>query len=120
MVKAKPGEIIFAGSPEEAAAISKAIREKNMVTGGPSSYYDFPFQDWTTTNDMVDTRQKISGVPFALSFKDIFKALCRWGDKDGTSYEYDAKKIIYYGCRILRKVVGNDGLTRLLAEPIRR
>lgn len=85
-------------------------------TGGPSSYYDFPFDQWTTTNDMMEYLAEEKWGSFSISFKDVFKALCRWGDKDGTNYEYDARKIIYYGCRVLRKIVGTEGLRSYLQE----
>lgn len=108
----EPGEITFQDGPN-----SFPIGEIVIAPhGGPSSYYDFPFDQWTTTNDMIEYLAEEKWGPFAVSFKDVFKALCRWGDKNGTTYEYDAKKIIYYGCRVLRKVVGEDALRKYLQE----
>jgi len=58
---------------------------------------------------------------YGIHLKDIFKGLCRWGDKDGTTVEYDTKKIIYYGVRVLRLVVGTpkmrEYLQSLLDDP---
>ena len=79
---------------------------KVKPTGGPSSYYDFPYSEWITTNDQMEYLAEHKWGKFGIHLKDIFKGLCRWGDKDGTSVEYDAKKIIYYGVRVLRMLVG--------------
>ena len=72
--------------------------------GGPSSYYDFPFQEWTTVNDMIEYLAAKQWGKHSWIFKDIVKACTRWGSKDGTTEAYDAKKIIYYGLRLLMSV----------------
>lgn len=79
-------------------------------TGGPSKYYDIPFADWTTTNDMVEFLSVTRWKEYSAHMKEILKALVRWGSKDGTTEAYDAKKVIYYGARILRMVSGNKAM----------
>ena len=66
---------------------------KIKTDGGSSTYYDAPFQEFTTVNDMIDYYSK-----------NIVKAVTRFGRKEGTDESYDAKKIIYYGCRLLMSV----------------
>lgn len=74
--------------------------------GGPSKYYDMPFRNWVTTNDMMEHLAEHKWGKYGIHLKDIFKGLCRWGDKKGTDTVYDARKIIYYGVRVLRMLVG--------------
>ena len=88
----------------EPAYTPKAIETK--PSGGPSSYYDMPFKDWVTTNDQMEYLAENKWGKYAIHLKDIFKGLCRWGDKKGTDPLYDTKKIIYYGARVLRMMVG--------------
>ena len=90
----------------------KSIRS----TGGPTSYYDFPFKDWVTTNDMMEHLAEHKWGKYGIHLKDIFKGLCRWGDKDVATIEYDTKKIIYYGVRVLRMVVGVEKTREYLSE----
>lgn len=85
-------------------------------TGGPSSYYDMPFSEWVTTNDQMEYLAEHKWGKYGIHLKDIFKGLCRWGDKSGTSVSYDAKKIIYYGVRVLRLAVGNNEMRKYLHE----
>lgn len=82
--------------------------------GGPSSYYDLPFSKWVTVNDMMEHLAEHKWGKYGIHLKDIFKGICRWGDKKGTTVEYDTKKIIYYGCRILMMIVGKAGLRKYL------
>ena len=84
--------------------------------GGPSSYYDFPFQEWTTVNDMVEYLSEKSWGKHSWIFKDILKAVTRWGSKEGTTQSYDAKKIIYYGARLLMSVTNKDTLRKYLQQ----
>ena len=84
--------------------------------GGPQSYYDMPFQTFKTTNDQMEYLAEHKWGKFGIHLKDIFKGLCRWGDKEGTSLEYDSRKIIYYGCRVLMMQVGTEGLRAYLNE----
>lgn len=89
--------------------------------GGPSSYYDFPYRDWVTTNDQMEYLAEHKWGRYGIHLKDIFKGLCRWNTKEGTSVSYDARKIIYYGVRVLRMAVGNkemrDYLYEILDDP---
>jgi len=100
--------------------ILKGNPEKIKSDGGPVSYYDFP-ASWTTFNDFIESKSKTQWLGFSFHLGNIGKALCRWGDKDGTSIEYDAKKIIYSGVRILKMIIGTEKtreyLQRLLDDP---
>ena len=88
--------------------------------GGPANYYDFP-ESWTTFNDFIEHKSQTQWLGFSFHLGNIGKALCRWGDKDGTTEEYDAKKIIYSGVRVLKMLIGTkatrDYLQRLLDDP---
>ena len=84
--------------------------------GGPSSYYDFPFYEWTTVNDMVEYLSDKQWGKHSWIFKDILKACTRWGSKDGTTFEYDAKKIICYGARLLMSLSGKETLRKYLQQ----
>ena len=97
---------------------SETTEETTKVTphGGPQSYYDMPFDSWVTTNDMMEYLAEHKWGKFGIHLKDIFKGLCRWGDKSGTTIEYDTRKIIYYGCRVLMMVVGVKALRSYLHE----
>lgn len=94
----------------------KTEEQGEKSSGGPSSYYDMPFQDWVTTNDMMEYLAEHKWGKFGIHLKDIFKGLCRWGDKQGTDTLYDTKKIIYYGCRILAMIAGKEALREYLRE----
>jgi hypothetical protein len=85
-------------------------------SGGPSAYYDMPYSTWVTTNDQMEYLAEHKWGKYAIHLKDIFKGLCRWGDKSGTTVEYDSRKIIYYGCRVLMMVVGAKELRVYLHE----
>jgi hypothetical protein len=67
--------------------------------GGPAQYYDFP-EGAITLNDLIEHKD----MGFHLG--NIFKACWRYGTKKGTSKEYDARKIIYSGARLLMGLVG--------------
>ena len=68
------------------------------------SYYNFPFKDWFTVNDMLDYMSQKQWGWRSYIFKDIVKACFRFGQKEGTTEVYDAEKIIYYGTRLLMSV----------------
>jgi len=99
---------------KEPALPTKGI--KVQPHGGPQSYYDMPFKDWCTTNDMMEYLAEHKWGKYGIHLKDIFKGLCRWGDKAGTTIEYDTRKSIYYGCRVLMMMVGSKGLRKYLQE----
>ena len=83
---------------------------KETVDKGPDgdtkvgSYYNFPFKDWFTVNDMLDHMSRKQWGWRSYIFKDIVKACFRFGRKEGTTEVYDAEKIIYYGTRLLMSV----------------
>lgn len=87
--------------------------------GGPSSYYDFE-PGWTTFNDFMEHKALHQWGGYALHLKDIGKALCRFGAKEGTTRGYDARKIIYSGLRLLMMIEGKGAvvaeLQRLAAD----
>ena len=68
------------------------------------SYYNFPFKNWFTVNDMLDYMSQKQWGWRSYIFKDIIKACFRFGQKEGTTEVYDAEKIIYYGVRLLMSV----------------
>lgn len=94
---------------------------KEELTGGPAGYYDLPYSEWITTNDMGEYLAKTRWLEYSLHFKDALKALVRFGSKGGTSKKYDIEKIIYSGCRALVMLSGRkavrDYLQRLLDDP---
>jgi len=79
----------------------KAIDTK--PDGGPAQYYDFP-EGAVTLNDLIEFKD----MDFHRG--NIFKACWRWGEKSGTAKDYDARKIIYSGARLLKQLVGVKGL----------
>ena len=96
------------------------VKEQNMIKiktdGGSASYYDAPFQDFTTVNDMIDYYSKNFWGWRSYIFKDIVKAVTRFGRKEGTDESYDAKKIIYYGCRLLMSVTDKSTTRKYLQQ----
>ena len=87
---------------------------KIKTDGGSSAFYDAPFQEFTTVNDMIDYYSKNFWGWRSYIFKDIVKAVTRFGRKEGTDEAYDAKKIIYYGCRLLMSVTDKDTTRKYL------
>ena len=79
-------------------------KDQHISDGGPQLYYDLPFKDWVTVNDMIDYLSQKQWGWRSYIFKDILKACFRFGEKEGTTEAYDAKKIIYYGVRLLMSV----------------
>jgi len=90
------------------------------LEGGPSEYYDLP-KGITTWNDLLEQKAVTQWGAFSLHLKDVGKAFFRFGNKEGTSRAYDARKIIYSGLRILGMLEGRDAmkkeLLRLLEDP---
>lgn len=79
------------------------------VTGGPAQYYDFP-EGAITLNDLIEHKE----MDFHRG--NIFKACWRLGTKEGTTEEYDMRKIIYSGLRMLKKSEGVEEVQRYLKE----
>lgn len=88
---------------------------KIISDGGMSPYYDYP-PDWTTLNDYIEHKSEHQWGKFSFHLANIEKAMCRWGDKAGTTIEYDARKIIYSGCRVLKMIVGVVPLRKYLQQ----
>lgn len=84
---------------------SEVNKGKIQSDGGPSGYYDFP-ESWNTFNDFIEHKSEKQWLGFSFHLGNIGKAICRWGDKGGTSIEYDAKKIIYSAVRVLKMIIG--------------
>ena len=93
--------------------------EQEVVDKEPSkigSYYNFPFKDWTTVNDMIDHMSRKQWGWRSYIFKDIVKACFRFGQKEGTTEVYDAEKIVYYGARLLSSVSDKDTTRKYLQQ----
>jgi hypothetical protein len=107
-------------SSQEYSDPGSPYEKKINSDGGPTDYYDFP-ASWTTFNDFIEHKSQTQWRGFSFHLGNIGKALCRWGDKKGTTEEYDAKKIIYSGVRILKMIIGTGAtrryLQRLLDDP---
>ena len=80
--------------------VTPSVTLTTKSDGGASSYYDFP-EGAVTLNDVMEELAASRWRGDALHLKDIFKAAWRWGEKEGTTKAYDARKIIYYGARLL-------------------
>ena len=65
--------------------------------GGSSEYYELP-ADAEEMQDLIEHKN----MNFAMG--NVFKACYRYGEKDGTTMEYDLYKIIWYANRELRRV----------------
>ena len=89
--------------------------DEKVPDGGPSDYYDFP-SSWNTLNDYIEYKSDKQWGADSFHWGNVTKALCRWGDKDGTSLPYDAKKVIYSGCRVLARLSGKEKLRKYLQE----
>lgn len=62
------------------------------VTGGDNGLYDFP-EGTTCFADLADH--------MGFNRACILKSVLRWGEKNGTTLEYDLQKIIWYAEREL-------------------
>lgn len=100
-VKASPMEVVN----NYHAAQLKKIKDKIKSDGGPSAYYDFPAGS-KTLNDLLEHKGDTQWFGDTFHLANVVKAAWRWGDKEGTTKEYDARKLIYSGCRLLMKYAG--------------
>lgn len=64
--------------------------------GSTPGYYGLP-EGATDVQDVIEMKQ------MSWAQGNIFKAAYRLGNKDGTSVEYDLRKIIYYAQRELER-----------------
>lgn len=103
-------------SPADKYSLKQVQAFRVKPHGGPQAYYDMPFGSWVTTNDMMEYLAEHKWGKYGIHLKDIFKGLCRWGDKEGTTTVYDTRKVIYYGCRVLMMQVGAKVLREYLVE----
>lgn len=67
------------------------------MKGWASSYYELP-EGATELMDLIEYR----GMSFAVG--NIFKAAYRLGNKEGTTAEYDLRKIIWFAQRELDRI----------------
>ena len=88
---------------------------KVVSDGGPSKYYDF-LNGWQTWNDLADYKSVKQWKEHSFHLGNIGKAIFRWGEKDGTSKTYDAKKIVYSGLRVLLMLEGKDKVEKYLTD----
>jgi hypothetical protein len=92
-------------------SLSDVLKEPD---GGPAEYYDFP-KGAITLNDLIEHGN------MCFHRGNIFKACWRYGTKKGVTKEYDARKIIYSGARLLKQLVGvkelRKTLERMLDDP---
>ena len=70
--------------------------------GGPSTYYDFP-ENCKTLNDLIEWKGDSQWLGDSFHLSNVVKAAWRWGIKDGTTKQYDSRKLIYTGARLLMK-----------------
>jgi hypothetical protein len=83
--------------------------------GGPAKYYDLPPKA-VTLNDILEVKGDTQWLGDTFHLANIVKAAWRWGDKEGTSKDYDARKFIYSGARLLMKLKGATELRRTLQQ----
>jgi len=114
-------EVVTEEDEESTQRASDNVKHPSQNTGGPATYYDLPFWEWQTLNDMLEHLAVKQWGAYSLHFKDMAKALVRFGVKTGTSKEYDIEKMIYSGCRAMVMLSGKDSLReylkRLLDDP---
>ena len=96
----------------------KSVKTEDTPTkvkpdGGPSGYYDFP-AGAITLNDLLEYKGDKQWLGDSFHLSNVVKAAWRWGDKEGTTKAYDARKFIYSGARLLLKYVGVDELRKTL------
>ena len=94
----------------------EVVRENNKSNGGPSSYYDFPENNWVTLNDLMEYKAQEHWLGFALHLKDVVKASFRFGVKAGVDHSYDARKIVYSGLRLLLMIKGRSEVANFLHD----
>ncbi len=86
-----------------------AAPKEKLPDGGASSYYDLP-PNCLTLNDILEWKGKTSWLGDSFHLANVMKAAFRWGEKAGTSKDYDARKFIYSGARLLQQHGGQQAL----------
>lgn len=84
-------------------------------TGGPEGYYDIPVR-CVTLNDILEWKGDSQWLGDSFHLANLVKAAWRWGIKEGTSRDYDARKFIYTGARLLMKYAGVMEVRRTLQQ----
>lgn len=107
MVETSIGTWLPSGEP--------VIRYQPKPDGGPAGYYDLPPKA-ITLNDILEVKGDTQWLGDTFHLANIVKAAWRWGDKEGTSKDYDARKFIYSGARLLMKLKGATELRRTLQQ----
>lgn len=79
--------------------------------GGGANYYDLPIGA-TQLQDLIEYRNMNGNI------KDIFKACYRMGLKDGTTDDYDMRKMVYYSLRELGRIDDRKDYLNLAEEII--
>jgi len=79
--------------------------------GGGRNYYDLP-PGAEQLLDLIEHRNMNGNI------KDIFKACYRLGEKEGTSEEYDLRKMVLYSIRELGRVTGRKDYVDLATEVV--
>jgi len=100
------------GSSIEDGVICKP---KIKTDGGPAKYYDLP-PNAVTLNDLIEFKSYNQWLGDTAHLFNIFKAAWRWGIKEGTSKEYDARKFIYSGARLLMHYAGVEATRETLQK----
>lgn len=95
--------------------LASTCDNENKPDGGPSDYYRLD-PNWVEVNDIVDHKTVHQWGHQAVHLFNIFKAVWRWGDKNGTTKDYDARKIIYCGCRVYMMLTSKTELRKYLQE----
>ena len=108
----------IAFSKEEAQRRGDVLKRPPTATsnGGPSSYYDFPHNNWCTLNDLMEYKAQEHWLGYALHLKDVVKASFRFGVKVGADNSYDARKIVYSGLRLLLMIKGRSEVANFLHD----
>jgi hypothetical protein len=94
--------------------IDKNITDKKP-DGGPAEYYDMP-ANVITLNDVIEWKGETSWKGDSFHLGNILKAAWRWGIKEGTTKEYDARKFMYSGARLLMKYAGVASVRKTLQQ----
>ena len=96
-------------------AMYDTYKSVSVPDGGPQAYYDLP-PDAVTLNDLIEFKSYNQWLGDTAHLFNIFKAAWRWGIKEGTSKEYDARKFIYSGARLLMHYAGVEATRETLQK----
>lgn len=103
----------FGYKPLDTPSFIEALQ--SHADGGPQTYYDLP-PDVVTLNDLIEYKSYNQWLGDTAHLFNIFKAAWRWGIKEGTSKEYDARKFIYSGARLLMHYAGVEETRKTLQK----